>query len=453
MQETELKDPYFLDPNDVEDAPTSLRAIFRRIGPGLILASSIVGSGELIATTVLGAENGYRLLWLIIVSCVIKIVVQNEMGRHAIGTGETTLEAFDSVPGPRWKVSWVVWCWVFMITMTLMQVGGMLGGISEVLNRMLPSVSVTTWVWIINVATVFLLIVGRYALVERVAMGLVVAFTILTVSCTFLLFQRPEYFSMAQVLDGLKIQMPAGGWMTAVATFGITGVGATELFMYPYWCIEKGYARFTGSHDGSNAWVTRAFGWIRVMGADVLASMVVYTFATIAFYLLGAGILNGMGIVPKGSEMVHMLSNMYTETLGHWSLIPFLIGAFAVLYSTVFASTAAHCRIAADLVGMLGFYDRANYRLRLKATRICVVMLLFIPSVYFMWLESPVLMVMIGGLAQAVMLPVIACCTVYLNSKRTPRSILPAGWIKLLLWFAALLMAAVMVVSGIHRLL
>ena len=453
MEETTIHDPYFLDPKAIQDPPTSLRAILHKIGPGLILASSIVGSGELIATTVLGAENGYRLLWLIILSCAIKTVVQNELGRHAIGTGETTLEAFDKIPGPRWRVSWVAWCWFFMVLMTMMQVGGMLGGISEVLNRMTPSVSVTAWVWIVNFATVILLMVGRYTLVEKVAMGLVGAFTMLTVSCTFLLFQRPEYFSLAQVFDGLKVQMPAGGLMTAVATFGITGVGATELVMYPYWCIEKGYARYTGPRDDSSSWVSRAFGWTRVMAVDVLASMVLYTFATISFYLLGAGILNGMGIVPEGSEMVHMLSNMYTETLGAWSLIPFLIGAFAVLYSTVFASTAAHCRMYADFFGMLGFYNRRNYSLRLKATRIFVVILLFIPSMYFMWLESPVLMVMIGGLAQAVMLPVIAFCTVYLNAKRTPKSILPPGWIKLLLWTSALVMVVMMLMSAIQRLM
>ena len=444
MADSTVHDPYFLDPGQIENPPTKFTAILSRIGPGLILASSIVGSGELIATTVLGAENGYKLLWLIVISCAIKTVVQNELGRHAIGTGETTLEAFDAIPGPRWRVSWVVWCWFLMVLMTLMQVGGMLGGISEVLNRMVPSVSVMAWVWIVNFATVILLIVGRYALVEKVAMGLVVAFTILTVSCTVLLFQKPEYFSMVQVFDGLRIQMPEGGLMTAVATFGITGVGATELIIYPYWCIEKGYARYAGPRDDSAPWVSRAYGWIRVMGVDVLASMIVYTFATIAFYLLGAGILHGMGIVPQGSEMVHMLSNMYTETLGPWSLVPFLAGAFAVLYSTVFASTAAHCRIYADFFGMLGVYNRRNYTLRLKATRIFVVILLFIPSMYFMWLESPVLMVMIGGLAQAIMLPVIAFCTIYLNLKRTPKSILPTGWIKLLLWVSAVVMGVMM---------
>ena len=453
MEETTIRDPYFLDPEEIQDPPLALSSILRKIGPGLILASSIVGSGELIATTVLGAENGYKLLWLIVLSCAIKTVVQNELGRHAIGTGETTLEALDSIPGPRWKVSWVTWCWAFMVLMTLMQVGAMLGGISEVLNRMIPSVPIMAWVWIINFVTVALLIVGRYALVEKVAMGLVVAFTLLTVSCTFLLFQRPEYFSLSQVVDGLKVQMPAGGLMTAVATFGITGVGATELVMYPYWCIEKGYARYAGPRDDSVSWVGRAYGWIRVMAVDVLASMTVYTFATIAFYLLGAGILNGMGIVPQGSNMVHTLSNMYTETLGPWSLVPFLVGAFAVLYSTVFASTAGHCRLYADFFGMLGFYNRRNYLLRLKATRIFVVILLFVPSLYFMWLESPVLMVKIGGLAQAVMLPIIAFCTVYLNCKRTPKSILPPGWIKLFLWVSALIMAVIMTTSAVYRLM
>ena len=452
MAESIVKDPYHLDSSEIENPPTAFGAIMRRIGPGLILASSIVGTGELIATTVLGAENGYTLLWLIILSCIIKIVSQNELGRYAIGTGETTLEAFNRIPGPRFRVSWVVWMWCVMVLMTLMQVGAMLGGISEILNRMVPAVPITAWVWVINFFTVALLIAGRYSIVERVAVGLVVTFTFLTVSCAFVLFQKPEYYSLAQLIDGLSFHLPAGGFVTAVATFGITGVGATELVMYPYWCIEKGYARYTGARDDSPAWRDRAFGWIKVMGVDVVNSMLIYTFATVAFYLLGAGVLHGMGIVPQGTEMVQMLSNMYTETLGSWSLVPFLMGAFAVLYSTVFASTAAHCRVWADFIGMLGLYDKKDYSIRLKVTRAFVVILLFIPSLYYMWLESPVLMVMIGGLAQAVMLPIIGFCAIYLSRFHMPKQILPKGWIRLALWVSTLIMAVMMGYSAIQRL-
>ena len=177
------------------------------------------------------------------------------------------------------------------------------------------------------------------------------------------------------------------------------------------------------------------------MGVDVLNSMVIYTFATIAFYLLGAGILNGMGLMPQGSEMVKVLSNMYTETLGHWSLYLFLVGAFAVFYSTLFASTAAHCRMVPDFLAMLGVFDKNNYALRLRYMRISVVFLLFVPAVYFMFLKAPVLMVKIGGVAQALMLPVIGFVAVWLRYRHMPRQILPKGWLTLALWVSAAVMA------------
>ena len=316
MATQNLFNPYQLRPQDIEDPPRTYVGIFRRIGPGLILASGIVGSGELIATTVLGAEAGYTLLWLIILSCFIKVAVQNELGRYAIGTGETTLEAFDRAPGPRLRASWLVWAWFLMVMFTLLQVGGMLGGVSEVLNRLVPTVPIGVWVWVVNLVTVALLMGGRYWVVEKISMGLVVCFTVLTVSCAFMMFKLPQYFSWSEVVSGLSFRLPEGGLITAVAAFGITGVGATELVVYPYWCLEKGYARYSGPRDGSQAWRERAGGWIRVMGVDVGNSMVIYTFATVAFYLLGAGILHGRGLVPKGSEMVLVLSAMYTETMG-----------------------------------------------------------------------------------------------------------------------------------------
>ena len=445
-------DPYRLDPGRVSPAPTALSGILRFLGPGLILASSIVGSGELIATTVLGAENGYVLLWLIILSCLVKTVVQNELGRYAIATGRTTLEAFNDVPGPRFRVSWLVWMWCGMVTFTLFQVGAMLGGIAEILNTAIPGVPITAFVWTLAALSVLLLIAGKYALVEKVAMGLVVSFTALTVSCCLLLFKLPQYFDWGAVVQGLTFQPPEGGMATAVAAFGITGVGATELVMYPYWCIEKGYAQYAGKRDDSPSWTKRALGWVRVMGFDVLFSMVIYTFATVAFYFLGAGILKGMGLIPEGSEMVQVLSSIYTETLGGWSLGLFMVGAFAVLYSTVFASTAAHCRVWADFVGMLGVYDKSDYKKRLKAIRVFVVLLLTVPCLYFMWIREPVLMVKIGGIAQAIMLPVIGGFAIYLRYKRMPTSILPKAWITLMLWVSAALMALLMGYSAIDRL-
>ena len=74
-------DPYELRPSEVEAPPRTLGGALRRIGPGMVLAAAIVGSGELIATTTLGAQVGYTALWIVLLCCAIKPVVQAEMGR------------------------------------------------------------------------------------------------------------------------------------------------------------------------------------------------------------------------------------------------------------------------------------------------------------------------------------------------------------------------------------
>src|SRR5947209_5774441 len=89
-------DPYRMTADAIREPPRSLGRALREVGPGLILAGSIVGTGELIATTGLGAAHGYTLLWFILLSCVIKVFIQTELGRYAITHGRTTLAAFDT---------------------------------------------------------------------------------------------------------------------------------------------------------------------------------------------------------------------------------------------------------------------------------------------------------------------------------------------------------------------
>src|SRR5262245_52994643 len=140
------QDPYQLRPEDVAEPPRTLLATLKRIGPGLILAASIVGSGELIATTTLGARVGYSALWVIVLSCLIKPVVQAEWGRYVIASGETGLASVNRAPGPRLKTNWVVWAWALMTMLTMLQIGAMFGGVAEVMNLLVPAIPIKVWV-------------------------------------------------------------------------------------------------------------------------------------------------------------------------------------------------------------------------------------------------------------------------------------------------------------------
>lgn len=144
----EVKDPYRLDPADVSPPPQTLGSILARIGPGLVLCASIVGSGELIATTTLGAQVGYSALWLILLSCIVKPAVQAELGRYAIASAETGLTGVNRMPGPRWKVNWVVWGWAGTAAMSLFQMGAMLGGLAQVMRQIFPQSQRTSGFWV-----------------------------------------------------------------------------------------------------------------------------------------------------------------------------------------------------------------------------------------------------------------------------------------------------------------
>ena len=66
-----------------QDPPKDWKGIARQLGPGLIISANIVGSGELIVTTKVGADVGFILLWFIILGCMIKVFLQVELGRYA----------------------------------------------------------------------------------------------------------------------------------------------------------------------------------------------------------------------------------------------------------------------------------------------------------------------------------------------------------------------------------
>ncbi len=67
------------------------------------------------------------------------------------------------------------------------------------------------------------------------------------------------------------------------------------------------------------------------MNFDVIGSMFIYTIATVAFYMLGAGVLSKMGLVPSGKEMIATLTHIYTETFGGWAKWVFYAGAIVAV--------------------------------------------------------------------------------------------------------------------------
>jgi len=542
------------------------------LGPGLIIAGSIVGSGELIATTKTGAEAGFSLLWLILIGCVIKVFVQVEMGRFTLVNGKSTMDGLAEVPGPRirGRGNWLVWYWTLVFLATIGQQGGIVGGVGQALQITAPltdqgrkynaqveaetqyqvalahldganlgriqrppglrekvdqlGAQIVTlrleaalerlesvkspngandqawetleqayslartrvaaggnrpeevfsvdgpdvvnssqafrdalknlgrrvssddkwWALAMAIITAAVLAVGRYGLIQSFATVMVATFTFITIVNLAMLQNTDWSVSSGELLQGLSFGLPqpsagatkAVGVGTALAAFGIIGVGANELIAYPYWCLEKGYARFTGPRDESPEWAERARGWMRVMRWDAWCSMAVYTFATLAFYLLGAAILWRTGLNPEKGEMIRTLEVMYEPVFGAIARWVFLFGAFAVLYSTFFVAIASLARVVPDAMRALGIgpRDRTGYR---RWVRICSGLFPFLAVATYTVLRQPAALVLIGGVMQGIMLPMLAAAALYFRYRRSDARITPGHWWDLLLWISA----------------
>ncbi len=488
-----------------QDAPTTITGILRNVGPGMILAGSIVGSGELIATTRTGAEAHFDFLWLIIIGCIIKVFAQIELGRYAITSGKTTLAALNEVPGPRLSIpigkkrataNWILLYWFLMFVAILGQQGGIVGGVGQAMAISVPlteegktynehvaqkiirdvkkaELSNTTasekqtleaeiaqleasleaageipkakddvyWSLILTLAAIFLLVWGNFNFIQRFSVFLVATFTLLTIANLFALQSHDKWAVTAEELRrGLSFGFPVAEvgknpLVTALATFGIIGVGAAELLAYPYWCLEKGYGKYVGKRDDSDAWAHRARGWMKVMHWDAWGAMVVYTFCTIAFYLLGAAVLGRSNLLPEGSEMIQTLSAMYQPVFGSFTQNLFLFGAFAVLFSTFYVAIAAQGRLAVDMAKVSGVakLDEAD---RLRGLKWMGVVLPILSVLCYVFFPKPVVLVLIAGTMQAIMLPLIGFAVLYFRYKRSDKRLQPSKLWDIFLWLS-----------------
>jgi len=484
-----------------KNPPKSFWSIVKSLGPGMILTGSIVGSGELIATTKVGAEAGFWLLWIIILGCVIKVFTQLEFGRYTVAHNEPTLSALNRVPGPRFKVNWVVWCWVIMTILIVSQLGGIVGGVGQALamtkplteegrqfneaqnklvdvkvqlallktrdknhpdiptvekeiiklstNKLEEPYDAQIWAILIALFTSLMMWFGRYNFIKIFTTVLVVGFTFVTM-VTLVLLQNTQWAVQGQDLtNGLSFSLPPvessltkAPLITALAAFGIIGVGSAELIFYPYWCMKQGYAKSVGINDGSKNWIVRAKGWMKIMYIDAWVAMVVYTLSTIAFYLLGAAVLGRSGLNPEKGDLIRNLSEMYVPVFGEWAPTLFLIGAVAVLFSTFFVACDGSSRVISDCFGLFGFHKNDEKDHSKWAKTISIIWPLLCLVVY-LFINAPAKMVLMSGVAQSIMLPILGVSALFFRYKRCDKNLKPSAAFDFFLWLSVLAFALV----------
>ncbi len=277
-----------------------------QIGPGALVAAAFIGPGTVTACTLAGANFGYALIWALVFATVATVILQDMAARLGagaqLGLGEALLQSTGN--------GLTKWITVVLILAALAigngayEAGNLTGGGLGVAAIVGNSALDRRWfVLALACIAVAVLVVGKYKLLERILIGLVVVMCVAFVTSALLI--RPNIW---ELLSGLKPSIPEGGLLTAIALIGTTIV-PYNLFLHAAAARDK----WPGGEGVSAARIDTAVSVslgglvsilimataagslfqteIEIRNAADMAGAIAPVFGTAARYLVGVGLL------------------------------------------------------------------------------------------------------------------------------------------------------------------
>lgn len=383
------------------DAPTR-RPSWRRVGPGIVVAATGVGAGDLVATLVAGQAYGYALTWAVVVGCVVKIALAEATGRFHLATGTTVVEGWRSLS--RWATGYFgvyVVVWGFVYGATAMTASAL--PLAVLFPDVLP-----LWGWglLCGVAGLVLVWTSRYAVFEVLMTVLIGVMFVVVVGLAVLVV--PD---VPAILAGLVPRVPDG---SVIYTLGLVGgVGGTiTMAAYGYWVNAKGW---------------RDRGWLRVMRWDNRIAYLTTGVFVLAMLVVGAELLSTLAPLTEGDRGLLDLGAVLEERFGRAVSVVFLVGFFATAFSSVLGVWNGVSLLFADFVAVVrsgqGSPARSEHPERGLPFRLYALWLTF-PPVVLVVVGQPFQLVLAYGVLGALFMPFLALTLLLLlNSPRVPQ-----GW-------------------------
>lgn len=372
-------------------------SVLKLAGPGLIVAATGIGSGDIISATVGGARYGVVLLWAIALGSFFKFVLGEGAARWQLATGTTIVEGW-AEHLPRWVqflfgIYLIVW--TIAVSAALTNATGL--GIANLTNGAVPQ----SWGGVAHTLLGGTLIwVGGYAGFEKIMKALVgiMGFSILI--CALLTLSEP-----VPALQGLVLPtIPPGSGAYVLSLMG--GIGGTiTILSYNYWMREE---QISGP-----AYLSYVRGDVAIAYLfTAIFGMSVMLIANQAFHVQNIAITDDQAI-PKMADTLSIV-------LGPWGGYAYRVGFWAAVSAALLGVWQSVPYLFADLYGIL---RRLPHEERVAMTRISStpyrVALLFVTLVpiSLAFTGSPIIVIVTYTIIASFFIPFLAGTLLYLNNR------------------------------------
>jgi Mn2+/Fe2+ NRAMP family transporter len=374
----------------------------RWVGPGLLLAATSIGGSHLLLAPEVGARFGYSLLWLVWVAHLLKYAAFDAGPRYAAATGESLLEGYARVPGPR---GWALW--LGLVDMVVESVGVLAAVIALTASFLLGATGVGSlrgWGMAVGLLSVALVWSGGYSRLTRVALVVMVAL----VGGTLLAFVAaiPDLGAVAK--GALPGPIPRAGWVLAASVLGWMPTGVGVSVWHSLWLQRTMELEGAAGGEGepSAAWVRWARGdLLRGYGLSLLLGLV--------FAALGAAVLRPAGVVlAERVDVALALASLYAHA-HRWLGPLFLLVAFAAMFSTCHAAMDGFPRTLVATLDLLRGRPRCRHPEERKLYRAYLLAATFGGLALLGAVPDPMRLVQILGAVTLVVTPVYAALNHY----------------------------------------
>ena len=360
-----------------------MRERLRNLGPGLLVTAAFIGPGTVTTASVAGTGFGFALLWAVLFAIFATIVLQEMAARLGVvsreGLGEALRTTFQN---PLFKVLAVLLVIVALgLGNTAFEIGNITGAALGL--ESLSGVSPQLWAVVIGTASFGLLASGRYKVIERVLVALVILMSVLFV-VTSVVVLRPA--DIGNLLSGMFVPgIPAGSLVTVIALIGTTVV-PYNLFLHASSVQEKW---------SESVPTRRALAESRL---DTSLAIIIGGLITAAIVATAAAAFFGTGTeITDGATMAEQLEPL----LGPAAKYAF---AFGLLAAGLTSAITAPLATAYAISGVLGWErDLSSLKFRLVWAAVLVI-----GTILAALGQSPVAIIVLAQAANGILLPVIA---------------------------------------------
>jgi len=296
-----------------EGAPAKA-GLLAAIGPGILVAATGVGAGDLATAAFTGGQLGVAVLWAVVLGAALKFALNEGLARWQLASGSTLLEGAVTRLGR--GVAWVflpyLLLWSFFVGSALMSACGACA--AAILPWFEPATGKVVFGILHSLVGVVLVLLGGFELFEKVmsvCIGAMFVIVLVTAGCL--------WPGTGAVLQGLFVPDPALltgeslGWTVAL----MGGVGGTlTVLSYGYWIREAG-------RDG--------LGELRTCRIDLGIGYAVTALFGIAMVVIGAA----TPVEGKGAGLIIALGQSLEEALGPAGKWAFVVGAWGAVFSSL----------------------------------------------------------------------------------------------------------------------